>query len=234
MVRRRVYKRKPKPYRKRKLGKKMLKYTRRYSMFTPKAHLPFGQSQKVNHRYLASSQMQTAAGAAAVHTFQVNSLYDPDYTGVGHQPIGYDQLTALFQAYTVIGVRASIKVWNRDSDEFVGFAIYFSEHGNPMSVGIQALLEQGALKYTIIPPAGVNPQVKTLTASVSVKKFFKVNNIMDDEESRGTTGSSPSRPLFMHIIMWQPDGGLTSAGGSYYLTLDQTAIWNRPLTISPS
>lgn len=230
----RTYARKPRLVRKRKIAKKRVyKSVRRLPMFTPKSHIPFGQSQKVKHRYLENYQLQTSVGAPAVYTFAVNSLYDPNYTGTGHQPMGFDQMAAIFQSYTVVGVNASIKVWNRDADEFIGFAIYFSEFAT-ISIGIQGLLEQGALKYHVLPPAGINPAVRTLKAGISVKKFFKVNNIMDDDLCRGTTTSSPSRLLYMHVIMWQPDGGSTSAGGSFYLTLDQLAIWHRPNTMAQS
>jgi len=35
--------------------------------------------------------------------FNLNSLFDPDLTGVGHQPYGYDQLAVLYNRYRVIG-----------------------------------------------------------------------------------------------------------------------------------
>lgn len=217
-------------YRKRRQYKK-----KSYPMFTPQAHLPLGQSQMVRHRYLENLQLSTALGTPVAYTFQINGMYDPNISGSGHQPLGYDQMSAIFQAYTVVGARVSFTCWNRDSDEFLGFGIYFSEHGNPLAtLGIQGLLEQGASKWVILPPAAQSQGPRTLTAKISTKKFFKVNNIMDDEESRGTTTSNPSRPLFMHVFVWQPDGGSTSAGGSFYMTLDQVAVWNRPNSMAQS
>ena len=34
--------------------------------------------------------------------YRLNSLFDPDLSGVGHQPYGYDQLMAIYQRYKVI------------------------------------------------------------------------------------------------------------------------------------
>lgn len=49
-----------------------------------------------------------AAVDAAIQQFRGNSLYDPDYTGIGTQPRGYDQLTQFYNKYRVYA--SSIKV----------------------------------------------------------------------------------------------------------------------------
>jgi len=41
-------------------------------------------------------------GAESV--FRLNSLFDPDFTGVGHQPYGFDQLSGLYAKYKVLRV----------------------------------------------------------------------------------------------------------------------------------
>ncbi len=37
--------------------------------------------------------------------FRLNSLYDPDYTGAGHQPYGFDQMSGLYSKYRVDKVK---------------------------------------------------------------------------------------------------------------------------------
>lgn len=222
---------KPKRFKRKRTYKK-----RRYGMFVPQAHLPLGQSQLVRHRYLENLGLNTNSGVATTYTFLLNSAYDPNHTGTGHQPLGYDQMAAIFQKYTVVGARVNVRVWNRDADEYVGFAIYFSEHASPLSSGIQGLLEQGALKYVILPPSttGGGGRSHTFSAKVSMKKFFKVSNIMDSDDCRGTSTSNSVRPCFMHLIMWQPDGGLSNATGSAYVMIDQATVWSGPNTLGQS
>lgn len=54
-------------------------------------------------------------GALAIYVYTTNGLYDPNTTGIGHQPTGFDQLMALYNEYVVIG--STIKVSFTNSDE---------------------------------------------------------------------------------------------------------------------
>ena len=45
-----------------------------------------------------------AVGLANAYLFNLNSIYDPDRTGVGHQPMGRDQLALLYHRYRVFAV----------------------------------------------------------------------------------------------------------------------------------
>lgn len=44
------------------------------------------------------------------YAFRLGSLFDPDFTGTGHQPWGFDQLAAIYQQYNVYRVKIQVKV----------------------------------------------------------------------------------------------------------------------------
>lgn len=46
------------------------------------------------------------------YSFRGNSCYDPDYTGVGSQPVGFDQYSELYNEYRVMSSRISIEIVN--------------------------------------------------------------------------------------------------------------------------
>lgn len=56
-------------------------------------------------------QFVTSVGGASVldQIYRANSLFDPDRTGVGHQPRGFDQLTPLYNRYRVDAIRWDVK-----------------------------------------------------------------------------------------------------------------------------
>ncbi len=50
-----------------------------------------------------------AASSQGFYIYRANSLFDPDFTGVGGQPIGYDQWKVLYQKYRVIAVGIEVE-----------------------------------------------------------------------------------------------------------------------------
>jgi len=56
--------------------------------------------KKINLRY-CDEILVTGAGTVGVHTFRLNSMFDPDYTATGHQPMGRDQWAAFYGRYVV-------------------------------------------------------------------------------------------------------------------------------------
>lgn len=55
---------------------------------------------------------EVAAGTGAFTTFALTNLYDPDYTGVGTQPISFDQWSTLYARFRVVSVRMELWVVN--------------------------------------------------------------------------------------------------------------------------
>jgi len=51
----------------------------------------------------------TAAGNQGLYVYRINSIFDPDFTGVGGQPGGFDQLKALYGRYRVMAFRFKIQ-----------------------------------------------------------------------------------------------------------------------------
>lgn len=63
---------------------------------------PFPAVFKAKLRYAAFPQITAQpAGVAGVYKFRANSVQDPDYSGVGHQPYGHDTLASLYNHYVV-------------------------------------------------------------------------------------------------------------------------------------
>lgn len=54
-------------------------------------------------RYTLTQDGTVGNTTATIQTFRLNSLFDPDLTGTGHQPYGFDQLTPIYNNYCVTG-----------------------------------------------------------------------------------------------------------------------------------
>ena len=77
---------------------------------------PLPMTQKAKFNYFNGFNLDVGAvGIPASYVFSANGLYDPNITGIGHQPRGFDQLMALYDHYVVIGVRAILTVHGSDT-----------------------------------------------------------------------------------------------------------------------
>lgn len=63
------------------------------------------------------------AGITTDHIFRGNSLFDPNYSGGGGQPIGFDQYANIYTHYEVLASSISVRLCNNQSAN-VGCALY--------------------------------------------------------------------------------------------------------------
>lgn len=53
-------------------------------------------------RYDQVGNMTTTGGSIVKQVWRANSVFDPDFTGAGHQPLYFDQFAAIYNQYAVI------------------------------------------------------------------------------------------------------------------------------------
>lgn len=65
---------------------------------------PFPNVKYVRHKYVdvITIPAGSSAGWPQLYQFRANSMYDPDYTGTGHQPLFRDEMAAQYNYYTVL------------------------------------------------------------------------------------------------------------------------------------
>jgi len=66
------------------------------------AYDPFPSQIKCIMRYSEVISNNPAAGLVGHYLFRCNSIYDPNYTGIGHQPYGHDQYQLIYNQYQVL------------------------------------------------------------------------------------------------------------------------------------
>lgn len=92
-------------------------YTRRptkYQMVRPGASLSspgvFPKNLRAKFTYNQTVEMSTLQGAAAVQIFRGNSCYDPDQSGTGHQPPGFDEMSTYYNAYNAYASKIIVTI----------------------------------------------------------------------------------------------------------------------------
>ncbi len=97
------------------------------------------------------------------NSFRLNSLYDPDYTGTGHQPYGFDQITPFYARYMVDEVNLRVTFSDPQGD------------GVYCGVFIKNYLDTATLVNASVPQATERPQcwVRPLNNTGSQKIVFE-------------------------------------------------------------
>jgi len=75
-----------------------------------RAALGLPSAKMVQMRYVETISQTSTVGSLASYEWSANDLFDPNITGAGHQPYGFDNWMALYQKATVIRSQAKIEV----------------------------------------------------------------------------------------------------------------------------
>lgn len=70
---------------------------------TVKLGVGFPKQLAVTMKYVEEFTLTGALGVMANYRFRASGLFDPNHTGVGHQPGYFDNLTAIYDNWVVVG-----------------------------------------------------------------------------------------------------------------------------------
>ena len=74
----------------------------------PRGIFGFPEEYKTHLRYCDVFTLTSSNNAIARQVMRLNSLQDPDSTGVGHQPMYHDQFQTVYKRYTVLGSKMTV------------------------------------------------------------------------------------------------------------------------------
>lgn len=152
--------------------------------------------------------LNSAAGVVAWHSFRANSVYDPDSTGVGHQPSYYDQCAAIYNHYRVINSRAKASFVNNGATATIActVGIKLDDDGDVNTVLSSLLEEQVHLDHTIMRLQSLD-SVPTSSMRYAESEFFgaKVPDTMS------VFGSNPTEQAYYSVFV-SPTDATTEIG----------------------
>lgn len=180
---------------KRPMMKLVSRPSNRYSGLTFQSRVP--SSRIVKMRYVARLVRVLAAGVPSVYAFRFTDLYDPDYSGTGHQPLLHDTYATLYNHYMVLGAKMTVNFVNNGVSRGLNLCVYPCPDTS-FTTDPDTAYETPGAKYTIIG----EDNHKSLTLKYSKKAVFG--------EGRETAlsalfGSSPSEQYFgvIHFFSYQ-------------------------------
>jgi len=167
------------------------------------------------------------AAGLSVQTYALNSLYDPDYSGSGTQPVGFDEIMTMFYYYRVISVRVRISCTNAGS---AGIIAVTPSRDATLPTQITAMAaNDGSVSELIAGTYGQNKKV--IVKDINIAQFLGLkSNIGDD--LHGTVTGSPSRVLYLHIGLEEID--LSAKDMSLFCEFEFRTKFYNPLQLDNS
>lgn len=182
-----------------------------FSSYIPK-------STKVNLRYAGALQLSNGVSVFGHHIYGANDAYDPNHTGAGHQPRGFDQMMSMYEHYQVIG--SKIRVFGEAGVEFC-LVVGLRNDALPVS-NIINVLESNPQYTTIAHSEG---RVCQAAITFSQKDFFGQGQL--DPDFQGTASSAPGQKAYFHIGI-AANNPVTETTMFGYVVIDYICVFTEP------
>lgn len=166
--------------------------------------------QPIPQRYICKmkySDIITTQSVDGTYTFNLNSTWDPNRTGVGHQPYGRDTLATLYNRYRVISCGYRILGWASGAN--AGFQMAVQPANEVLSPGsIDEMRENPRSKYAICVNGAAPAIIKGKVSIPSLVGRSK-SQYMADDRYQAQVDTSPSELAILNIMTRTYAGDIT-------------------------
>lgn len=184
---------------------------------------------------LKYAQLINFSGSAApsAQTFAVNSAFDPDFSGTGHQPSFYDRYSAYYGRYFVRAFKVEFEVVTTVSTVPIQVAAVYSD----TNIGANTVEELTESKYSLWDILSINSGGNAVRRFnmpwMSTMKIMGQPNSEADDNMYAAVSASPTDIAFCHIKLGATDL-TTTVSATARCTLYQEVIFKDLLPQSSS
>lgn len=157
-----------------------------------------------------------------VHLFSANGLYDPNVTGGGKQPRGFDQLMALYDHYIVD--EACLELWVTNPNSAACMVNIAIKDGTD-TVTRKGVMEETVTTHKLIGGTTGNPTGYT---KISVKPYQYLGLKMGEAELKGSNAANPSDQVIFSVSAMPVDSSIDAAALSFVAKLTYKARFIEP------
>lgn len=196
----------------------------------------FPSKMIMTHRYVCQYPVTQIPNAGITFQMRANGMYDPEVALGGHQPLCFDQMSAIYNHWTVIGSKIKWTITREASNPpaTVLHAVAYLNDDATTIGNIYALSEQNGTRIRVIPgSAGTYGDSKTIfnqkfSATRQYGKGSLTNSLLQ--------GSATADPVEQSVF--QLSLGTTVAAAtvdvSILVEVEYIAVWTEPKEIAQS
>lgn len=177
--------------------------------------------------YAESISLTSAdAATAASHTMSLNNLYDPNISATGYQPIGFDQMSAVWLNYRVLSAKVRLEVFPTTSTGSVGF---YPSGLSTLPADWNAWTVQPFSK-TRTTSTTLPMRIEATISPWQVLGVTKANYMAENDYLSSSTGG-PLRPVYLQLFA-KSAGVATAVSTRIYI--EYTVLASQPVALGMS
>ncbi len=190
--------------------------------FSPKGVIPpFPRQWRTQLRF---TQQIALTGASVIQqVYRANSLYDPDRSGAGGQPLYYDTISAIYNQNVVIGCRIHAQVINAGTNQV--HCSVFPSNTYSFAGNISDAQEQDKCSYAVLGSSTGSASEVFLQTYEDSANVLGAKDPLDSYNLQAATGSNPNTTWNFIAAFQTLDG--TNVNATVFFTLDFDVIWTQ-------
>lgn len=151
------------------------------------------------------------------------------------RPLGFDELTGIYDHYTVIGSKIKVTMHNLDAAETNYVAVTLSDDAGSIT-NFQNLLENGRTRFKTLCPDTMDKGFTSIALGFSAAKFFgrpRGLTLLNDDLLKGSNAANPVEQAY-YVIVVQPRDGGDNAVVRCLVEIEYIAVWTEPHRLASS
>ncbi len=187
--------------------------------------------------YDSRFELTGAGGILQVHYFRANDVFDPDATGVGHQPIGFDQAMLFWEQFAVFSSKITVNFRSNNAD---GLRVGIFLNPDTTTPTIQTLMENGYVKSDVV--CGTNSvglgyhTFKRINMTCDNVQYFQMKNkeaYFSNPNFIGNVAATPTEMVYFGVFAFNHIT-TTTTDVLFDVELSYDVRFQEPRKISPS
>lgn len=162
---------------------------------------------------------------------RLNSLYDPDLTGAGHQPYGFDTLMSLYRNYKVLSTTVSLSVHGAQTDYVIVGALITPSIDTTVLAGSSYTVMGEKPAFVALKPSnlagGPLGKIQRKFTLPQIEGISKVQLEADTSVYTGTAATNPQASPQLHLAASSVNGGSSETVMVEVRLLYETVFWER-------
>lgn len=197
---------------------------------TRRAQFGFPEQVRTKLRYVQIGNLTNVAGTLVKQAFRMNSIFDPDLTGVGHQPMWRDNFAAVYNHYKVVASTFEVTFTQSNADqndELAVVGLVRDDDGSAASTYIE-LSEQSSGQHAVLGLNASNSGSITMKTDFKVWRDLKLSSASSEGEAGAAMGSNPAEET--DVIVWLSSVNASTITVAYDVTIVYDVLFSEVVT----